>query len=264
MSEVALFVHSTGIGPFMWTKLLADLPEGVQPLTPANRGYSLMDMLPRGTPISLADEVAHLKAQIPAGTTGVHLGGHSYGGLAALALAMDPAVPVRSIWLYEPVLFGSLKAELDADPASLPADAAEQVRALFGDPDALLNEETGGDDTWLERFVDYWNQPGMWASMPEKAKAMARMVGWKMFQEVRIVSQEPEAFGHYRLKVPTTLVYGEHTTPPAREMVRRLSEVNPDAEVVRLQGLGHMGLVGAPAAVSATLQKHWQRVAAAA
>jgi pimeloyl-ACP methyl ester carboxylesterase len=85
-----------------------------------------------------------------------------------------------------------------------------------------------------------------------------------MFQEVRIVSQEPEAFGHYRLKVPTTLVYGEHTTPPAREMVRRLSEVNPDAEVVRLQGLGHMGLVGAPAAVSATLQKHWQRVAAAA
>ena len=219
-------------------------------------------MLPRGTPISLADEVAHLKAQIPAGTTGVHLGGHSYGGLAALALAMDPAVPVRSIWLYEPVLFGSLKALLDADPASLPEDAAEQVRALFGDPDALLNEETGGDDTWLERFVDYWNQPGMWASMPEKAKAMARMVGWKMFQEVRIVSQEPEAFGHYRLNVPMTLVKGEHTQPPAREMVRRLAAVNPHAQVEVLQGLGHMGLVGSPASVLPTLQRHWARARA--
>ena len=260
MSEVALFVHSTGVGPFMWTKLLADLPEGVQPLTPTNRGYSFMDMLPRGTPISLLDEVAHLKAQIPAGTTGVHLGGHSYGGLAALALAMDPEVPVRSIWLYEPVLFGSLKALLDADPASVPEDAAEQVRALFGDPDALLNEETGGDDTWLERFVDYWNQPGMWASMPEKAKAMARMVGWKMFQEVRMVFEEPRPFDAYRFKVPLTLVKGEHTQPPAREMVRRLAAVNPHAQVEVLKGLGHMGLVGNPAGVLPSLQQHWARV----
>jgi pimeloyl-ACP methyl ester carboxylesterase len=172
MSEVALFVHSTGIGPFMWTKLLADLPEGVQPLTPANRGYSLMDMLPRGTPISLADEVAHLKAQIPAGTTGVHLGGHSYGGLAALALAMDPAVPVRSIWLYEPVLFGSLKAELDADPASLPADAAEQVRALFGDPDALLNGTSPACGLRCPRRPRPW--PAWWAGRCSRRCASSR------------------------------------------------------------------------------------------
>lgn len=262
MSEVALFIHSTGTGPFMWNKLLADLPEGIQPLTPTNRGYSLPDMLPRGTRISLRDEVAHLKGQIPAGTTGVHLGGHSYGGLVALSLAMDPEVPVRSIWLYEPVLFGSLKAELDADPRSLPADAAEQVHALFNDPKALLDERTGGDDTWLERFVDYWNQPGMWASMPDKAKGLARLVGWKMYQEVRMVSQEPEPFAHYRLSVPTTLVYGERTTPPAREMVRRLAEVNPHAEVTRLAGQGHMSVVGAPDAVRPTLQAHWQRVGA--
>src|SRR5258708_20598484 len=47
----------------------------------------------------------------------------------------------RSIWLYEPVLFGSLKALLDADPASLPEDAAEQVRALFGSASSKRSEE---------------------------------------------------------------------------------------------------------------------------
>lgn len=256
MADVALFVHSTGVGPFMWNKLLVGLPEGITPLTPANRGYSPSDLLARGAPFSLQDEVAHLKAQIPAGTTGVHLGGHSYGGLVALSLAMDPDVPVRSLWLYEPVLFGSLNAEAD----TLQGDVAEQVRALFTDREFLLNEDTGGDDAWLERFVDYWNHPGMWASMPEKAKVMARAVGWKMYHEVRMVSQEPAPFAHYRLAVPTTLVYGERTQPPAAEMVRRLAAVNPHADVTELAGQGHMAVVGAPDAVLPTLQAHWARV----
>src|SRR3989344_1626644 len=227
MSDVALFVHSTGVGPFMWNKLLVDLPAGIAPLTPTNRGYSLPDLIPRGTKVTVAEEAAHIKSQIPAGTTGVHLGGHSYGGLVALTLALDPEVPVKSLWLYEPVLFGALRPLVDELP---------------------------------EDFVDYWNHPGMWASMPDKAKDMARLVGWKMFQEVRMVFEEPRPFDAYRFKVPLTLVKGEHTQSPAREMVRRLAAVNPHAQVEVLKGLGHMGLVGNPAGVLPSLQQHWARV----
>ena len=50
--------------------------------------------------------------------------------------------------------------------------------------------------------------------------------------------------------------------PPAREMVRRLAAVNPQAQVEVLKGLGHMGLVGNPAGVLPTLQKHWARALA--
>lgn len=260
MSDVALFIHSTGVGPFMWNKLLVDLPPGIAPLTPTNRGYSLADLVPRGTKATVAEEVAHIKAQIPAGTTGVHLGGHSYGGLVALSLALDPEVPVTSLWLYEPVLFGALRPLVH----ELPADVAEQVREFTEKPDRFLDASTGGQDAWLENFVDYWNHPGMWASMPDKAKDMARLVGWKMFQEVRMVFEEPQAFDAYRYQVPITLVKGEHTQPPAREMVRRLAAVNPQAQVEVLQGLGHMGLVGAPDAVRPSLQAHWARVRAGA
>jgi pimeloyl-ACP methyl ester carboxylesterase len=259
MSEIALFVHSTGTGPFMWTRLLGELPQGIQVLTPVNRGYAPSDLLPRGTPFALAQEVAHLKAQIPAGTTGVHLAGHSYGGLVALALATEAGVPVRSLWLYEPVLFGSLKAE----KASLPDDAVRDVDWLFDAPDFLHDTQVGGGEDWLRTFIDYWNQPGMWAAMPDKAKDMARLVGWKMYQEVRCVALEPQPFAHYRLDVPMTLVQGEHTTPPAREMVKRLAQVNPQAHVEVLTGLGHMGLVAAPQQVQPSLQRHWARVQAA-
>lgn len=256
MSEIALFIHSTATGPFMWTQLMTDLPEGVKAIAPTNRGYAMQDLLPRGTSFSVAEEVQHMKAQIPVGTTGVHLIGHSYGGFVALTLALDADVPVRSLCLYEPVLFGSLKAE----EQTLPPDIAQEVAHLYGAPNFLLNEEGGGDEVWIERFVDYWNQPGMWASMPEKAKTLTRLVGWKMFQEVRMVSTEPKPFEHYRLDMPMTLVQGEKTTPPAKEMVRRLAQVNPHAHVEVLSGQGHMALVAAPHKAKPVLDQHWARI----
>ncbi len=258
MSEVALFIHSTATGPFMWRPLLADLPEGVTPLTPVNRGYAPGDALSVGQAFSVQDEVAHLKALIPPGTTGLHLGGHSYGGFVALTLAKEAGLPVRSMWLYEPVLFGALRAE----PERMSADVAAHVEALYGAANSMLDEQTGGSEAWIERFIDYWNQPGMWASMPDKAKAMTRPLGWKMFREVCSVSTEPQAFEHYQLPVPLTLAYGEHTTPAAKAMVMRLAEVNPHAKVDEVPGVGHMGVVGAPGVVLPSLKAHWARVGA--
>lgn len=259
MSDVALFVHSTGTGPFMWTRLLAALPAGVTAITPTNLGYAPDTAVPRGRLHTVADEVAHLKAQIPAGTTGVHLGGHSYGGLVALSLAVELAqageVAVRSLWLYEPVLF----APLMADAENLPPDVAHDVAWLSNDP-AFLHDEHGGSEAWLQAFVDYWNSPGTWAAMPDKARAMARLVGWKMYQEVRCVAREAKDFAHYRFTIPMTLLRGEHTTAPAREMVQRLAAVNPQAVLTVLPGTGHMGVVSAPNVVAAELARHWARL----
>ncbi|MGE5451363.1 MAG: alpha/beta fold hydrolase [Acidobacteriota bacterium] len=256
MSDIALFIHSTATGPFMWAPFMRDCPQGVQAITPVNRGYSPNDVLPRGTAFTVMQEVQHLKAQIPADATGVHLVAHSYGGFAALTLAQQAGLPIRSLCLVEPVLFGSLRAEVD----SLAPELVDQMARLYGAPNYLLDENIGGSEEWIERFVDYWNRPGMWALMPDKAKAMTRMVGWKMFQEVRMVSTEPKPFAHYSVDVPLTLIYGEHTTAPAKEMIRRLAEVNPHAHVDMLPGQGHMAVVAAPETLMPALAGHWARV----
>jgi pimeloyl-ACP methyl ester carboxylesterase len=265
MTDLALFIHSTATGPFMWKPYLADVPQGMPVLMPPNRGYAQHDLLPHGTAFSVQEEVRHLLAQLPEGTTGVHLAAHSYGGFAALTLARQLAeaggpLQVRSLWLYEPVLFASLQRELEDQDAEVQAE----VRALYEDPAiTLLDPERGGDEAWIERFIDYWNQPGMWASMPDKAKMLTRAVGWKMFTEVNSVSTEPEPFEHYRLDgIALTLVHGQHTRPPARQMARRLAQVNPHAEVHELEGLGHMSLLSAPLQVAPSLKQHWQRAQA--
>jgi len=256
MSEVALFIHSTATGPFMWRPYLATVPDGVTPVAPANRGYAPDDLLPRGSRFSVHDDVAHLRAHVPEGATGVHLVAHSYGGFAALTLARQAGLPVRSLWVYEPVLFGALRAEADR----LPPDTAADVEALYGVEHSMLDETRGGEEAWVERFIDYWNQPGVWQAMPEKVKAMTRAVSWKMFREVCSVSQEPLPFDQYALDIPLTLVRGATTRPPTRDMIQRLAEVNPHARVETLEGLGHMGLMSSPEPVAASLQRHWARV----
>jgi pimeloyl-ACP methyl ester carboxylesterase len=263
VSEIVLFVHSTATGPFMWRPYLTEIPAGLAPLMPTNRGYAPNDLLPPGAAFSVEDEVDHLLRALPSGTKGVHLAGHSYGGFAALTLARrlcDGAGPlaVRSLWLYEPVLFGAVRREAER----LTVEAAEEVRWLYDHPEtSLLREGDGGSEGWIERFIDYWNHPGMWASMPEKAQALTRAAGIKMFQEVRSVSLEPRPFEHYQLpQVPITLACGEHTRAPVRAMVARLAEVNAHAEVQVLAGLRHMSVVSEPARVASSIARHFQRV----
>lgn len=256
MTDTALFLHSTGTGPFMWKRLMGTVPEGMQAVAPVNRGYLPNDLWPRGQAFEVAMDIDHVKSQIPPQTTGLHLVGHSYGGLLALSLALDAGLPVKSVWLYEPVLFGSMKLIVD----ELPPDVADEVRALYDRPDFIGHEDRGGDDAWLERFIDYWSQPGTWAAMPDKVKAMSRALGWKMFQEVRSQALLLRPITDYRLNVPLTLVHGEHTPGPAREMVRRLAALNPQAELLSLPGLGHMSVVTQSELVMPALQAHWQRL----
>lgn len=256
MSDVALFVHSTGTGPFMWKRLMAEVPEGIQAIAPVNRGYAPGDAWERGRAFDIGMDVAHLKSQIPAGTTGLHLIGHSYGGLLALHLALDPELPVKSLWLYEPVMFGSMRLIQN----ELADDVGREVADLYDKPDLLGHEESGGDDVWLERFIDYWSQPGMWSAMPDKVKTLSRGLGWKMYQEVRSQALLYRPMSDYRVKVPITLLHGEHTRKPARDMVRRLAALNPQAELVSLSGLGHMSVVTQADLVAPSLQKHWKRV----
>ena len=92
-----------------------------------------------------------LRAQEPARALGawrkLSQGAQRPAQLPALTLALDPTLPVRSVWLYEPVLFGALRADL----SSLPADAAADVRHLFEGEHSMLDDETGGLAPWLER-----------------------------------------------------------------------------------------------------------------
>ncbi len=256
MQDAVVFLHSTGTGPFMWKRFLSAVPEGMQVVTPTNRGYAPDDLFTHGQPFEIDMDLAHVKTQLPPHATGLHLVAHSYGGLLALTLALDAQLPVKSIWLYEPVLFGSMKL-ITHDMA--PETAAE-VQALYERPDFIGHESEGGNEAWLERFVDYWSEPGVWAAMPDKVKQLNRTVGWKMFQEVRSQALLFRPVSDYHYAVPMTLVHGGLSPRPAGEMVRQLARHNPQSHLETLGGLGHMAVVTQADAVLPSFKAHWHRL----
>ena len=254
MTRHVVFIHSTGLGPFMWAPY-KDAAGEARLHMPVNLGYAPGGELARPQTVGLAEEVDALCKQLGTLEGDVHLVGHSYGGLVALELARSGRLPVRSLYVYEPVLFASLRERVD----DITAEAANEVHSMYANRQFFDDAERGGDDAWLEQFVDYWNGAGAWGAMPPKAKDAMRRVGWKMHLEVRAIATQARPFEAYAMPIPTTVVSGGRSTAASREMSRLLAEQMPRAQSHVLPGLGHMGVMQRPDKVAATLVQHLQQ-----
>lgn len=249
-----VFIHSTGTAPFMWDSVPEEIVPSADRVQPSNLGYPPFEPIPRGTKTSLAQEAAHVLAQLPAEGP-LDLVGHSYGGLVALELLPALGQRVNSLFLLEPVMFGALMRDETADPAVL-----ARGRSFIDNPWFLTDDEKGGTDPWLELFIDYWNRPGSWARMPEMMRDHSLAVGWKMYQEVRSVFFEAKTFEDRPLpRVPVTLVMGERSPVEAREIVKSYARRHPWVKTVELSGTGHMAPLTHPAKVSEALATHFGR-----
>ncbi|MFL5320885.1 MAG: alpha/beta fold hydrolase, partial [Myxococcaceae bacterium] len=144
-----------------------------------------------------------------------------------------------------------------AEPSAADADAKAEAEEFERDPRFLQNDEFGGSDGWLHRFIDYWNGPGTWEAMAPQGRAYAQKLGWKMYQEVRSVFGQSDPADAYRVKVPLTLAIGEKTTAMSRAMTRAMATLNPHAAVEHLKGLGHMALLTRGADVAPSIKRHF-------
>ena len=141
MTRHVVFIHSTGLGPFMWTPY-KDAVGDARVHMPANLGYVPGGEVTRSQTVGLAEEVDALCEQLGALDGDVHLVGHSYGGLVALELARAGRLPVRSLYVYEPVLFASLRERVD----DISAEAADEVRRVYADRRFFDDAGQGGDE----------------------------------------------------------------------------------------------------------------------
>jgi pimeloyl-ACP methyl ester carboxylesterase len=260
MSSAVLMLHSTGTMPSMWRPYADTVAPLGEVLTPAHRGYPPHAPVARGVTISARDDAEAVVAQIPPRITDVHVVAHSYGGVVALALLPLLQIRVRSLLLFEPVLFATLRAAPDGDVA-----ARAELDAMLADPQFIHDEQAGGSDAWIERFLEFWNRPGAWQRLPPEQQRAMRAIGWKMFQEVRNVSLDDvfDAAQAQRLvseRVPITLAYGMRSPHVARAVVELLARCLPHSQVVALADSGHMAPLAQSALVDDALRAHVQRV----
>ena len=246
--EPVVLLHSGGLSSRQWARLSVELARTHRALAPDLLGYADGSPWPAGQPFDLGQDV-ELAVALAELSGPAHFVGHSYGGLLALHVAMRRPELVRSLALYEPVAFGVLHA---------PADE-EALRNLSAtDPDGdFLDDATGGDERWLQRFVDYWNGPGAWLALPEPARARFRDVGRKVFLEVRSLLLDQTTYAALSgFAGAALLLSGERSPLAARRVASRLAAILPRATMQTIPGAGHMGPLTHGEIVNTAIARH--------
>ena len=236
-------LHSNASSSSQWRTLMELLAPRYHVLAPDTYGAGKSPPWPQDRKVSLRDEVALLDPVFARAGDGFSLVGHSYGGGIALIGALAHRQRLRSMALYEPTLFALVEREFppsnDVDGIRLAVTAA--VTAL----------ECGDAMAAARCFIDFWMDEGAFDRMPERvqaasAEAVRNIQGWKdaLFDE----PTPPQAFA--ALDVPVLLLVGSKSPLSSRAVARRLARLLPRAELVELEGLGHMGPITHPELVN--------------
>lgn len=245
-----LLLHSGGFTSRQWKKLAEQLAPSHHVLAPDLIGYGPNGPWPVGKPFDFHQDVDAVAALLDA-TDPAHVVGHSYGGLLAMHLALAHPDRVRTVSVFEPVTFGILDE---------PADAEARAELVGFEQHPYAPDAHGIDERWLAGFVDWWNGPGAWQTLPEPTRASMRSVGWKLSEEVRsLAADRTDRAGYAKVTAPTLVLRGDRSPLAARRTADKLAAALPNARHTVFTGLGHMGPITHAALVNAAIAEHVAR-----
>jgi pimeloyl-ACP methyl ester carboxylesterase len=228
-----VMIHSGGLSSRQWSRIAGRFTGTHRVIAPDLLGAGSSDPVPPGE-FHFHEDVAAVEGLLAAlGVERYHLIGHSYGGFVGATAALRAPERVRSLGLFEPVAFGVLYSWGDE----------EGIRDLedYDHDGTFFDDATGGQEPWMERFVDWWQGPGAWRSLPEPSRQAFLRVGRKVFQEVRSLTADRTPHEAYAaLRAPALLLRGSRSPVAARNVCAILAEALPRAELVTLEGAGHM------------------------
>ncbi|MFK7984513.1 MAG: alpha/beta fold hydrolase [Sandaracinaceae bacterium] len=245
-----LLLHSGGLGSRQWARLMGQLGRDYRLIAPDFLGTGSSSGVPRDAPFHFNQDVVLVRRLLDAlDVPEVHVVGHSYGGLVGLTLARETPARVLSMALFEPVAFGVLYS----------AGEAVAIRNLEGENDdgRFFDDAVGGDEPWLERFIDWWQGPGRWASLEPASREAFLTVGRKVYQEVRSLTADRTPHEAYAgLTVPTLLMTASESPLAAQRLVTVLAETMPAASLRVFEDAGHMAPLTHGRAVNEAIVTH--------
>ena len=229
----AVLLHSSASSARQWDRLAETLKPSFQVRAIDFHGHGEQSTWSGNASMTLADEAAlAIPALEEAG--GAHVIGHSYGGAVALKLATMRPQLVRSVVVYEPVLFRLVLDEIVAR-----ITRAGNI-AVAGSMRKLL--AAGDANSAAQVFIDFWSGAGAWDSLPPGKQASIAPRMHAVAQHFDALLHEPLQLSELRrLKTPMMFVSGSRTPDITRRIAAVLRAALPaDAHEV-IEAAGHMG-----------------------
>lgn len=228
-----VLVHGSWDSRDDWSEVVSPLAGSYRVLAYDRRGHSRSERPPGQG--SVREDVADLAALIEhLGLAPAWVAGNSFGASISIRLACERPELMRGLIAHEPPLFSLL-----ADDAVV-APMLEDVKRLIG---AVVERIASGDHAGAaEQFVETVALgPGNWVRIPpDNQKAMIDNAPTFLDEANDLQALAFDTTWLAGFSKPTLLTMGDQSPPTFAPVVRRLSAALPHAEVVTIQGAGHV------------------------
>jgi pimeloyl-ACP methyl ester carboxylesterase len=229
-----------------WRPVVAQWQDRFRCVTTSLLGYggtaerrSLVD-----TDISHEAEI--LEAVIRRAACPVHLVGHSFGGLSALAVALRNKVPLLSLSILE----------APAPEILRQMGEHQQYRRFREMTDVYFSMFHAGDRNAIEQMIDFYGGAGTFAGWPQRVRDYAvattgvNILDWAAGYGFRLT---PALLA--QISIPTLVLWGENSHPAVRRANQLLAQCT-DASVSAIGGAAHFMISTHANEVALALARH--------
>jgi len=251
--------HETGSGPTIvlvpgscstgaaWRPVMAHWQNEFRCVTTSLLGYGGTAERRTEDDADIAHEIEILEAVIRRAASPVHLVGHSFGGLTALAVALRGRVPLLSLTIAEAPAMEILKETGEKQHY-------EAFRKMSG---AYVDAFKGGETGAIERMVDFYGGAGTFAAWPQRVRDYAiettpsNLLDWTSAYGFRLT---PASLA--TVATPTLVVWGEDSHPAVRRANDLLGRYIPGAVHATIAGASHFMIATHPKQFADLIARH--------
>jgi len=213
-----------------WRSIVAQWQNGFRCVTTSLLGYGGTVERRTALDADIAHEAEVLEAVIRRAACPVHLVGHSFGGLSALAVALRKRVRLLSLTI----------AEAPAPEILRTMGEYRAYLAFRKMTEAYFRAFQDGDPTAIEQMIDFYGGTGTFSSWPPRVREYAaqttqvNLLDWASAYDFELT---PALLA--TVDVPTLVLWGEASHPAAKRANELLGECIPNAMVASIAGAAH-------------------------
>jgi pimeloyl-ACP methyl ester carboxylesterase len=234
--------EETGAGPTLvlmpgscstgaaWRPVVSQWNGNFRCVTTSLLGYGSTAERRTSDDVDISHEAEIIEAVVRHAGGPVHLVGHSFGGLTALAVALRKKVPLLSLTI----------AEAPAPEILRHTGEHEHYRSFRDMSEAYFAAFHAGEEAAIERMIDFFGGAGTFASWPPRVRAYAvettpvNILDWASAYGFALTPALLRS-----VEIPALILYGETSHPAVRRANELLGLCIPNALTLAIPGAAH-------------------------
>jgi pimeloyl-ACP methyl ester carboxylesterase len=233
-----------------WRSVISQWENDFRCVTTSLLGYGGTAERRTALDADISHEAEILEAVVRRAACPVHLVGHSFGGLVALAVALRKQVPLLSLVIIEAPAPELLRC----------MGEHQHYRAFRKMTDAYFGAFHAGERAAIESMIDFYGGAGAFASWPQRVRSYAvETTAVNILDWAGAYGFRPTSASLANIEVPTLVLWGGVSHPAVQRANDLLGQCMTQASVVTISGAAHFMITTHATEVAWVIAQHVAR-----